>query len=93
MKYFFIVALLALMVGCVLLLANTIVEDTPRQTWKEREADRRAQEFENIGAGLTYFQDKRTGLCFAYHWGGAGNGGPAMTLVPREKVEKYLINP
>lgn len=30
---------------------------------------------------LVYMQDRRTGLCFAYVWGGQANGGPALTNV------------
>lgn len=40
---------------------------------------------------LVYFEDERTGLCYAYIWGGDSHGGPALTLVPREKVEHLLI--
>lgn len=47
---------------------------------------------DEISAQILYFQDKKTGLCYAYYWGGAGNGGPALTLVPRDKVEQFLIN-
>lgn len=42
-------------------------------------------------ANLVYFEDERTGLCYAYIWGGDSHGGPALTLVPREKVEHLLI--
>lgn len=31
---------------------------------------------------MMFFNDLSTGLCFAYLWKGAGNGGPMMAHVP-----------
>lgn len=50
-------------------------------------------EVKDIQKKMFYFQDKSTGLCYAFYWGGTSYGGPAMTLVPRDKVEKFLVNP
>ncbi len=48
-------------------------------------------------AGMTYFRDDRTGLCFAYlleHWsaGESSWGGPGLAAVPCDKVEHLLAN-
>jgi hypothetical protein len=32
------------------------------------------------------------GICFAYAWVGPLNGSPALSTVPCEKVEKFLID-
>lgn len=39
---------------------------------------------------IVYFIDRRTDLCFAYMWGGDYHGGPALSNVPCEKVQKFL---
>lgn len=40
---------------------------------------------------IIYIKDPRTNICYAYYWGGAGNGGPALTVVPEEKIPASLI--
>ncbi len=42
---------------------------------------------EAVAKGVKYFQDKRTGLCFAY-W----KGEDGMTAVPCEKVTALIEN-
>ena len=32
--------------------------------------------------GGRIIRDRKTGACFLYIWGGAGNGGPAITSIP-----------
>ena len=39
---------------------------------------------------LVYVRDVRTGLCFAFYWGGSAHGGPGFTTVPCEAVLDYL---
>ncbi len=45
----------------------------------------------NIVGNIHYIKDPRTGLCFAYYWGGAANGGPALTTVPCEAIPPELL--
>lgn len=45
-----------------------------------------------IAESIAYIRDKRTGLCFAYMWGGMANGGPALASVDCASVEKFLVN-
>lgn len=67
--------------------------------WTRTSAEERAKqhqeaerlEVNRVKSGLIYFKDDRTGLCFAYYWGGDPNGGPALTVVPEEKVAHLLI--
>lgn len=40
---------------------------------------------------IIYIKDPRTSLCFAYYWGGAANGGPALTVVPSESIPTNLL--
>ena len=40
---------------------------------------------------IYYIKDPKTGLCFAYLWGGMSNGGPALTLVPEDKIPANLL--
>lgn len=58
-----------------------------------QEQVKRQQQFtvSQVKAALLYFKDDRTGLCFAYYWGGMANGGPALAVVPEEKVEHLLV--
>lgn len=39
---------------------------------------------------LIYFEDPRTGICFAYVWTGAGWGGGTITAVNCNAVNKIL---
>ena len=41
---------------------------------------------------VVYEKDSRTGLCFAYVWGGGVQGGPALSWVPCAEVPGYLLN-
>lgn len=56
-------------------------------------AEERIAKGEELAAKIVYFYDKRTDLAYAYMWDGAGNGGPAISVVPYEKVKDYLLNP
>ena len=41
---------------------------------------------------IRYIYDERTGICFAYLWGGDYRGGPALAVVPYEAVKDHLVN-
>jgi hypothetical protein len=59
---------------------------------QDAKCDNQRQESANeIVKGITYIRDPRTGFCFAYYWGGMGNGGPALTLVPTNTIPTNLI--
>lgn len=45
---------------------------------------------EHALSNLVYIRDNRTGLCFAFYWGGGEHGGPGFTTVPCEAVLDYL---
>jgi hypothetical protein len=82
---------LVLVIGCSkesIRKANEKVEQEQQAQLLKNEQ----QECDVISRNIIYFQDKRTGLCFAYYWGGSYQGGPALTLVPRDKVEQFLVN-
>lgn len=64
--------------------AETAALVQKQQMWQQRAV-------EEVRSRLIYFKDDRTGLCFAYYWGGAANGGPALTVVPEENVKEFLI--
>ena len=40
---------------------------------------------------IQYIKDRRTGLCFAYHWRGSMYGGPALATVPCEAIPAELL--
>jgi hypothetical protein len=40
---------------------------------------------------IQYIKDPRTGLCFAYFWKGAVDGGPALATVPCEAIPPDLL--
>jgi len=44
-----------------------------------------------VVAGIEYIRDPRTGFCFAYYWGGAANGGPALAAVPCESIPPGML--
>ena len=39
---------------------------------------------------IVYIKDGRTGICFAFYWGGGGEGGPALATVPCSAVQSFL---
>ncbi len=45
-----------------------------------------------VVTGLQYIKDPRTGVCFAYYWGGAANGVPALATVPCDNIPPGLLN-
>ncbi len=56
---------------------------------KHRE-ELREQAIRTRAERIVYFEDRRTGICFAYLWEGGDKGGPALAVVPREQVEHLL---
>lgn len=50
----------------------------------------RHEEYDGISKSIAYLKDNRTGLCFAYYWGGMASGGPAIATVPCDKVSNFL---
>ena len=40
---------------------------------------------------IQYIKDTRTDLCFAYYWGGAADGGPALATVSCEVIPSQLL--
>ena len=65
-------------------------EQTPEEEVKQR--INKKQEFaREILSKILYIKDHRTGLCFAYMWDGSMNGGPALTVVPEDKIPAYLL--
>ncbi len=57
---------------------------------QEHEESRR-RELAWVVQEIRYIKDPRTNLCFAYYWGGAGNGGPALAYAPCEAVPPELL--
>lgn len=51
----------------------------------------RARQVDYIIGSIIYFKDAKTGICYAYYWGGSGNGGPALATVPCDKCEPFLV--
>jgi len=44
-----------------------------------------------VVSGILYIKDPRSGLCFAYYWGGQMNGGPALAAVPENAIPPELL--
>ena len=51
----------------------------------------KAKQLQYVLHSIDYIKDTRTGFCFAYHWGGSGNGGPALATVPCETIPLELL--
>lgn len=56
----------------------------------ENDPDFAQKKQDRIIKEIRYIRDDRTGLCFAYYWGGSYHGGPALTEVPCDRVSKFL---
>ncbi len=66
-----------------------------RQAAAEREIKLREEQCQSIVDyfvnEMIYVKDPRTGICYAYFWGGGGRGGPAIACVPEEKIPPNLL--
>ncbi len=76
---------------CVVLALFTIgcekSEAVRAQEWNQR-----MQVIVNdVVSRIQYIKDTRTGQCFAYYWGGLGDGGPALATVPCEAIPSQLL--
>lgn len=48
----------------------------------------------SVADELVFFRHQKSGLCFAYAWGGNDvHGGPMLTTVPCENVKDLLSAP
>jgi len=54
-----------------------------------RDAEYAAYRVVELASDIRYFEDTNTGVCFAWF---RKAGGDVITYVPREKVEKFLVN-
>jgi|GEM_PF-3362597 hypothetical protein len=73
---------------CSVVIGVCHLEETSDASQEERVQRERCNRF---AGSLLYFQDERTGLCFAYSY--YGDRGGAMTVVPYEEVKHLLVNP
>ena len=82
-------------VVCIVLLTFLISGcENPETVQVQKEAKRvqRLQSNANeVVDNIQYIKDLRTGLCFAYYWGGMANGGPALATVSCEAVPAHLL--
>ena len=76
---------------CGLIIGVNAIGNHRRTAYEEEHKEElRGQAVRTRAEKIMYFEDKRTGLCFAYLWEGGDEGGPALALVPREQVEHLL---
>ena len=73
----------------ILLIASScllLVGCQPQAKWDEVEAAKQLrwhqESADEIVNKIIYIKDPRTGICYAYYWGGMANGGPALATVP-----------
>jgi hypothetical protein len=59
-------------------------EETKEESIKQYTADK-------VVTHLVYIKDQRTGIVYAYYHEGGNGGGPAITVVPEDKVPSNLI--
>ena len=78
-----------------ILLAVTIIDVACGHNQREidRQREQRQETVDNLIPALIYTVDPRTGVCYAYFWGGEERGGPALATVPCESVEALLLKP
>lgn len=82
--YFFSL-MLAIAVSIFMILSFLGSSDDAAQyntTQKEEAAQARINWIVRDFQKMEYLIDTRTNLCYAYLWGGPGNGGPAIANVP-----------
>ena len=84
-----------LVVMCVGVLALFVVGCAKSEEVRAQKENKRVQRLQananEVVGSIQYIKDTRTGLCFAYYWGGMGNGGPALATVPCEAISPKLL--
>lgn len=84
-----------LVVMCVVLLVLLITGcGNPKVIRAQKEAQEvkyRQNKVNEVVCNIQYIKDPRTGLCFAYYWGGMANGGPALATVPCDSIPPHLL--
>ena len=84
-----------LAVMCIGILALLTTGCEKSEAVRAQEENQRVQRLQakanEVVDSIQYIKDTRTGLCFAYYWGGAGNGGPALATVPCEAILHELL--
>ncbi len=70
--------------------ACNCAKGTPQE---QQSASKFQNEADEVVGKIIYMQDPRLDppTCFAYYWGGAGNGGPALATVPCEHIPRELL--
>jgi len=76
---------------CVVVLALFVAGCQVRA----QEEDQRVQYLQaranKVVDNIQYIKDTRTGLCFAYYWGGTTTDGSALASVPCEAIPPELL--
>lgn len=84
-----------LAVTCVVALAFFATGCEKSEAVRAQEESQRVQRLQGnaneVVGSIQYIKDTRTGLCFAYYWGGMANGGPALATVPCEAIPAELL--
>ena len=85
MRKILAVCVVALTLGC----KNS---ETVRTQEENQRVQRRQANANEVVDSIQYIKDTRTGLCFAYYWGGTViDGGPALATVPCEAIPPQLL--
>ncbi len=88
--------LVAVCIGILILFSTGCKRaEEVRAKVRAQEENRREQILQananEVVSDIQYIKDMRTGLCFAYYWGGMPEGGPALTTVPCEAIPPQLL--
>jgi len=81
-----ILVALVVVMTCVFLIShkNTSEENIASQIrWRQEQTN-------SMMRRMWYVKDPRTGICFAYYWGGTANGG-GLATVPESAIPKDLL--
>ena len=80
---------------CVVILAFFATGCEKSETIRAQKESSRVQRLQananEVVGSIQYIKDTRTGLCFAYYWGGKSNGGPSLATVPCEAIPPQLL--
>lgn len=85
-------SILSLICGAVLVITTGCERPEEELARKQSErAELQRNSARGVVGGIQYIKDARTGLCFAYYWGGGLNGGPALATVPCEAIPTNIL--
>ena len=89
------IVVVAAVAVCGIILVISLLTHKNQEAVRAQEEVQRVQYLQSkaneVVSGIEYIKDTRTGLCFAYWWGGLYSHGKSIATVPCEAIPSNLL--